>query len=781
MLASLFTRLTLIRKENEAACKIQHLWQTYRRRKKQTAALKSESTPRNDAIPNMEIFSDQFPSINSQALEAKERKLDAISTENLELSFASNEACQFNKRCTYVVNEKMDQDGDNLLLRQDSSTETGVNICMADQPQTMEPSSVENGQQEWREDVSNTAASVIQRWYRNILVGKKSRQEFVRIKSSVAIIQNYWREYCSTRRYKQLVISIQAASRAYLVRKDLFSEPKSAAVLFKVHTRLNKRSLRHLKKANTQSLGKEKVCLELEEPANGSKIRNTLPGEYAEIPKCNDTLATPDIVASGDAGSDVVACFTYFKYFNYQWERLEPFIRNYAAGLISHYLSCYLKALNIRRKFITTKGACIVLQKCIRKWLVVRRQQRQRELEILRQLEFLELQKQQELLLQQQRRQHEQNVKQSKAALKIQLFLRSLIVARKCREDFLRKRSAVIKLQAFFRGNIAAKRYLKTRSAVFTISRWYRTISLTRKTRAQYLSVKIFIVALQSRIRGYQLRNNLQLQTQSAVIIQTNLRRYLQKQKYLACKAACVKIQRWWREKHAKMAEQKALAEKLALEKSAIIFTQNLIRGFIARTQFARRTEINKCVKDVFVQIRSAVIIQRAFRKARPKLLLWYYRTKLHKAATKIQCLWRGYCLRRDLGYFIENVVIVQRAFRRYQCCKAPKEHFRRCRNAAIIIQKTYRGHLVRKTSTVSVMMKAVNVISEFYIKYKDEHFRKKSEETAAIKIQVHVSICYLVGVFRGAKNARLLQWPFFPRPQTSCCLFYRSLFYRNY
>ena len=743
MLASLFTRLTLIRRENVAACKIQQLWKTYRQKKtvatEEVGSLIIDET--SHLIPSQETFSHVgATAIADDALQERQmQNLNQISTaeSNLEISFEANEGCHINKRCSFLVNEKKDGTVENLSLMEDDFKETGDNLCMIDQPDTMEPSNGENR----REDVPVNAARFIQQWYRNLCLLRKDRSKFVEIRLSVSVIQKYWKQYLRRKNYRQLVITIQSACRAFMIRKDLFSNSKTATVLLKVHNRLNKRSC---------TLNITSLATGLEEFI-GAKISSNVPADLVigRVPGYNGLLVScGESVASGVIDGNADRCNVSsdrviggLKYFNYQWNRLEPFIRNYAAAFISHYLRCSIKALNLRREFITRRAACIVLQKSITKWLIVRRRQKKEQEEKILLLEQQQRRKQEENELlekqQLQQREYEQHVNESKAALKIQHFWRSAILVRKCRQNFFSKRSAAVQLQAFIRGGLAAQRYRRTRSAADTICRWYRNLSHMRKTRAKYLSIKFFIITLQSNIRGYLQRNHLLLQIRSAVIVQANYRSYLQKQKYIAWKSACVRIQLWWKPKYQKMVAEKELARKSALEESAIVFTQSLIRGAIARNQFEKRRAINKTVKDAFVQIRSAIIIQRAFRKVRGKLLVWYYRNKLHNSAIKIQALWRGYCLRRDLGYFIENVIIVQRAFRKYYYCKSPIEEFKRCRNAAIMIQKTYRGYMTRKTSTVALLRKAVNTIGMFYIKYREKHFRRKLAEAASTKIQV--------------------------------------------
>lgn len=69
--------------------------------------------------------------------------------------------------------------------------------------------------QKTRETLS--AAVVIQRWWR----GRQQRRQFLLQRQVVCSIQRRWRSVLAHRRRLCLAVQLQAAARAYLVRRDV--------------------------------------------------------------------------------------------------------------------------------------------------------------------------------------------------------------------------------------------------------------------------------------------------------------------------------------------------------------------------------------------------------------------------------------------------------------------------------------------------------------------------------------------------------------------------------
>ncbi|KAM7538736.1 hypothetical protein Aperf_G00000057287 [Anoplocephala perfoliata] len=77
------------------------------------------------------------------------------------------------------------------------------------------------------------SATVIQRWWRS----RRQRRRFIRQRKAAFIIQNWWRDILAVRRRQNLVIQLQAAVRAYLIRRDIVTKTQ-ATIVIQRHVRI---------------------------------------------------------------------------------------------------------------------------------------------------------------------------------------------------------------------------------------------------------------------------------------------------------------------------------------------------------------------------------------------------------------------------------------------------------------------------------------------------------------------------------------------------------------
>ena len=402
--------------------------------------------------------------------------------------------------------------------------------------------------------------------------------------------------------------------------------------------------------------------------------------------------------------------------------QVDIFVENFAALRIQDFFKCSLNSLKLRSVYITKRQAVLTIQN----WL--RNKKRQKDAKALL------------ALLREEKVQKENTEREKKAssyaAVLIQRHFRASLLTKSIRTDFLKKKAAAITIQSCVRAHLCRDRYLKIVNAAISISKWYRSVKETQRVQAHYKSTIRHIVFIQSQIRGYLQRHQLNIENKSAAVLQSNFKAVIARKRFLKLKLSVIKIQQLFRQK---LEEQKRIKEAEYLKQ--VVIVQSLIRGYIARERYEKMHASLEPVKKQFTKIRSAVIIQRKFRRERARLMVLYYRRRLNRSAVKIQALWRGFCLRRDLDFFKQNVIVIQRACKRYLYCKQPKEDLKRALKAIIVIQSAWRGYLVRKRITVPKAKRAVAVISQFYFKHRMAHLRRKLEHHSAVKIQVRFLI----------------------------------------
>lgn len=132
---------------------------------------------------------------------------------------------------------------------------------------------------------------------------------------------------------------------------------------------------------------------------------------------------------------------------------------------------------------------------------------------------------------------------------------------------------------------------------------------------------------------------------------------------------------------------------------SAAITVQKFVRGWIARSRYIHLLEQKEKAlylaqqKAIFdLQTNPAVSIQLAWKKFTCHKSIQMQ----HFFATKIQCNFRRWLLRKRFLHLTQSVIKIQSYFRTWRCLNA-YQHFRVEFKAAVVIQSFSRGWIVRK------------------------------------------------------------------------------------
>jgi hypothetical protein len=171
------------------------------------------------------------------------------------------------------------------------------------------------------------------------------------------------------------------------------------------------------------------------------------------------------------------------------------------------------------------------------------------------------------------------------------------------------------------------------RKSVRIIQRWFR---LGLKQRVEFVRMRQLAVFMQRAFRARQQRRG-----QAAAKIQATWRMFAQRRNFTVAKRAVLVIQKWFRSKRLMIRYEKlkrslpliqascrqVLAKrKLAVQLNAVIRLQRWIRDMRARFDY--------------LKIRRNILLLQSLYRQR-------YLKRFHRAATRIQALWRGYAVRK--------------------------------------------------------------------------------------------------------------------------------------
>ncbi|XP_006892180.1 PREDICTED: abnormal spindle-like microcephaly-associated protein homolog [Elephantulus edwardii] len=263
--------------------------------------------------------------------------------------------------------------------------------------------------------------------------------------------------------------------------------------------------------------------------------------------------------------------------------------------------------------------------------------------------------------------------RQKCAALRIQSFLHMAVYQRR----FYQQKRAVITLQQYFRTWQARKRFLLYRKAALVLQHYYRAFLCARHQRQVYLQIRISVIIIQARVRGFLQRQKFQKIKDSAIKIQAVWKRYKTRKSIHKMKAAC-KIQAWYRCCRARK------------DYLAVLKAVKIIQGCFY-TKLQRRRFLNMRA--------STVIIQRRWRAVLSGRLIQdhFLMIKRHQAACLIQANFRGYKERQLFLQQKSAALIIQRHLRARKAGKCERIRYAALKKSTVVLQAMTRGWLVRK------------------------------------------------------------------------------------
>ncbi|KAM4722873.1 abnormal spindle-like microcephaly-associated protein [Rhinophrynus dorsalis] len=332
------------------------------------------------------------------------------------------------------------------------------------------------------------------------------------------------------------------------------------------------------------------------------------------------------------------------------------------------------------------------------------------------------------------------------------------------RKELEHKHKMATRIQSVYRMHRARVSYCAMQFSASIIQTWYRSVVTCRLTRAEFLKLRKSTILIQAIYRGMMVRKKVQTMHMAATIIQSLYRMHIQQNYYRNILKAARIIQQRYR---GKKARDKDLYLYQNTKKATIVF-QAAFRGLKVRRHIQKMhqsaTTIQRCYKCFrerkrFLDLRStAICLQRRYRalvvgktklrefvslrKAAVCIQATYRgfkeRGKLkqqHRAATKIQSAFRMYKMYMSYQAMKLAATVIQRHYSRYRSMKYERESYLNLRNAAIVVQASYRGKKCRRN--VRAMHNAATVIQAVYRMYRQrKYYMALCQATIFIQVQ---------------------------------------------
>ncbi|XP_057171375.1 abnormal spindle-like microcephaly-associated protein isoform X4 [Ursus arctos] len=550
------------------------------------------------------------------------------------------------------------------------------------------------------------AALVIQIHFRAYVSAKKVLASYQKTRSAVIVLQSAYRGMQARKKFIHIltsIIKIQSCYRAYISRKK-FLRLKSATVKLQAIVRM--------KQTHKQYLHLRAATLFIQQRYRSTKMATRKRQEYMQMRESCIKLqaSVRGHLVRKQMRLQRQAAISLQSYFRMRKTRRRYLEIYKATVVIQNYYHAYKAQINQRKNFLQIKRAVTCLQAAYRGYKV-RQLIKQQSIAALKiQTAFRGYSK----------RKKYQYVLQS--AIKIQRWYRTYRTVRGIRMQFLKTKAAVISLQSAYRGwkvrkqikrehqaavkiqsafrmAKARKQFRLLKTAALAIQQHLRAWTAGRKRRMEYIELRKAALMLQSTWKGKIVRRQIRKQHECAVIIQSYYRMYVQQKKWEIMKKAACLIQMYYRA-YSVGRKQRQLYLKT---KAATVILQSAYRSMRVRKKIKECNKAAVTIQSAYRAYKtkknyatcraSAVIIQRWYRDMKIASHQRKEYLNLKKTAVKIQAVYRGIRVRRQIQHMHMAATIIQAMFKMHQA----KQRYHKMRTAAVIIQAVWRSYNARK------------------------------------------------------------------------------------
>ncbi|NWS65941.1 ASPM protein, partial [Crotophaga sulcirostris] len=589
------------------------------------------------------------------------------------------------------------------------------------------------------------AAIIIQRQYRAFCLGKVQRKKYLKLKSSV--------------------IMLQAACRGMKVRQDLKTIHQSATVIqsyYRMHKQ--QRYFTKLLLATRQIQQWFRACKERDAQVHNYMI---LKSATVCIQAAFRGMKTRRLIRTMSESAVLIQ------------RRFRTFLKR------KHFLSLKRAAIVIQKKYRATKlakiqrqkylsflNASLIIQSTYRGFVVRKKMQqmhqaatviqatlRMRKIYISYQALRLA-----SIIIQQRYRAYREGKRVREMYLKLYnsvLVLQAAYRGMKTRCFLKKRQEAALIIQRNYRMYREYCRYRKVQWATQIIQKRYRANNLKKIAVRHYSSLKKAAVSIQKAFRDMRARKRRQEMCCAAIVIQKNFKAFRERQRYLALKAASLVFQRRYR---ALILSRQHTLEYLSLRRAAI-HVQALYRGIRVRRSIKhmhsaastiqstykmhrnRRSYQNMRIAAIVIQNyyrsyvkgkkqrqkyltmkSSALVIQASYRglKERQKLKI------MHVSAMVIQSSYRMYIQHKRYKQLCRAVRVIQQRFRAKMARRADMENYAKIRKAVICLQSSFRAKKARQLYKTNVAARCIQSFLRMHVQRR----RFLERKAAVITIQ---------------------------------------------
>ncbi|CAH0701318.1 unnamed protein product [Spodoptera exigua] len=536
------------------------------------------------------------------------------------------------------------------------------------------------------------ACVTIQTIYRAYIIGRKQRQEFVRIRTATICIQTFYRSYIEMKIVRQQYIKIKTATvtiqryyKSYLeTRKQRTSylQIKNAAVLIGDHYKRYK--LTKSAQDDYRRLRNATLCIQ--------RRYRSICAMRAEREKY---LRTRLVITNLQQKYKAILAM--------RKDRQAYLSLQNAVKTIQNRFRAQRLMIATRTRYTTMLTQCIVIQRFYRAIVAGRRQRK--EYNDLKQSAIV-LQRRYRALLTM-RTDRKLYLNKKSAAIVIQRRFRSYCLMLKERHIYKNIIKACITIQAAFRAYSSGKRqrleYNNIKSATILIQRRFRLIRETRRIQNQYQTLRKTVIMIQSRYRANKIARSIREKDAAekirnwyvatkkrdvcreeyltlkkcTILIQSVVRMYMLRKRFVAIKEATLCIQRFYRSYKLTITER----QRYIMMRTSIIKLQSYVRGFVERRRFFRLRS-------------AAVAIQAAYRLKKKRD---FVKAQRLQAAICLQKHVRRHLVRSWYVKYIERVRFIQTLWRGKLLTRLIRCEFTQKRRIVVKFQAIIRGYLVRK------------------------------------------------------------------------------------
>ncbi|KNC27446.1 Protein abnormal spindle [Lucilia cuprina] len=420
-----------------------------------------------------------------------------------------------------------------------------------------------------------------------------------------------------------------------------------------------------------------------------------------------------------------------------------------AALVFQKYIRCYLA----RKRFLKTVHCTVVIQKWLRS-VILGRECREN---------FLQWRKSAICL-----QQHWRNRKQARV-------LREQAALAKCKYQQQRNKAATL-IQASWRGYKARTQFLKIISAILVFQRKFKALQLMKQHYGDYLKLKKATICIQQRFRAKMSMKkemaNYQLIRTRVIYIQRLYRATIlmrqQRKEYLNIKSKVICIQQKWR---ATLLARKVRVEYLAVQYYTLIVQQKFRAKKQMEIERKKYLQLQTCIINVQRRFRAKLEMRLQYTQFQRKLqaiktiqsqfkaykAMRYQRAKYQGTREAVLCLqehFRGFLkMKEERKRFLQQkqaATVIQIAYRTYRLMKLQKGDYRRIKQAVICIQRRLRATLVMRAQRKEYLRQRKLIIF-IQIRYKAKLLARK------VRLQYHQQRNMIIALQRRFRAQQLM------------------------